>query len=140
MSEYTEQADEFCNKHNVTITFNPLGREVDAEYVKRFKGSGLRTKYMVEVSRFRSDKPIIRETFEYTNSINDTEKKKKPTNYDILACIQKYDPGTFEDFCCEFGYDTDSRKALEIYLAVQQEYTKVNRLFRDVIDELQEIN
>lgn len=27
---------------------------------------------------------------------------------------------TFEDFCADYGYDTDSRKALEIYLACQK--------------------
>lgn len=26
----------------------------------------------------------------------------------------------FDDFCCDFGYDTDSRKALETYLACQK--------------------
>lgn len=31
--------------------------------------------------------------------------------YDVLACLQKYDCGTFVEFAHEFGYDTDSREA-----------------------------
>ncbi len=30
-----------------------------------------------------------------------------PTAYDILACLTKYEVGTFDDFCSNFGYDTD---------------------------------
>ena len=29
---------------------------------------------------------------------------KVPTAYDVLAALTKSDPGTFEDFCAEFGY------------------------------------
>ena len=66
-------------------------------------------------------------------------KAKKPTAYDVLACLQKYDPETFEDFCDNFGYDIDSRSALKIYLAVQDEYNNVIRLFGDVMEDLEDI-
>ena len=47
----------------------------------------------------------------------------------------------FEQFCGDFGYDTDSRKALKTYLAVQQEAADFRRLCRDdvVIAEAEEI-
>lgn len=65
---------------------------------------------------------------------------KEPTAYDVLACLQKCDPGTFEDFCSEFGYDTDSRKAEKIYKAVVNEWQNVAMLFTDKeIEQLQEI-
>lgn len=67
-------------------------------------------------------------------------KTNKPTVYDILACLTKYDPGTFKDFCADYGYSDDSIKARDIYFAVQDEYSNVVRLFGDVMDELQEIN
>ena len=66
-------------------------------------------------------------------------KPKKPSAYDVLAAITKYDPGTFENFCGDFGYETDSRKALKTYLAVQEEFNAVNRLFHGCLDELSEI-
>lgn len=62
-----------------------------------------------------------------------------PTAYDILTCLTKYDVGTFENFCGDFGYDTDSRSAERIYKSVCEEWKAVDRLFSDVIDELQEI-
>lgn len=67
-------------------------------------------------------------------------KPTKPTNYDILACLIKYDPGTFENFCSEFGYDTDSRNAERTYKAVVNEWQNICALFTDAeIEELAEI-
>lgn len=63
-----------------------------------------------------------------------------PTAYDVLACLTKYDPGTFEDFCSEFGYDEDSRNAEKTYNAVKDEWQNVRALFTDSeIEQLQEI-
>ena len=63
-----------------------------------------------------------------------------PTPYDVLACITKNDPGTFEDFCSDFCYDTNSRKAEQVYFAVQKEWSKVRRfLTPEEIEQLQEI-
>jgi hypothetical protein len=40
-----------------------------------------------------------------------------PSAYDVLACISgdTYTPDTFADFCGEFGYETDSIKALQTF-------------------------
>lgn len=64
-----------------------------------------------------------------------------PTAYDILACVQKYDVGSFEDFCSGFGYDTDSRKAEKTYKAVCKEYAGISQLFSEseIMEKLQEI-
>ena len=74
----------------------------------------------------------------------DKYKGKKPvevTAYDVLSCIQKSDPGTFENFCLDFGYNTDSRKAEIVYHAVVKEWQNVQRFFKaDEIEELQDIN
>lgn len=65
---------------------------------------------------------------------------KPPTNYDILACLTKYDPGIFEDFCSEFGYDTDSIRAEKTYNAVKNEYMNVINLYSDTeIEQLAEV-
>lgn len=64
-----------------------------------------------------------------------------PTAYDVLASLQKYDCGSFEDFCSEFGYDTDSRTAEKTYKAVKDEYTQLCTLFTDSeIELMQDIN
>lgn len=68
------------------------------------------------------------------------KKGEAPTAYSILSCLTKYDPGTFEDFCSEFGYDTDSKKAEKTYNGVKEEYQNVAMLFTDEeIELLQEI-
>jgi len=64
-----------------------------------------------------------------------------PTNYDILACLTKYPVDIFEDFCREYGYDTDSRKAKKTFKAVKKEWDMVRALWSDTeIEMLQEIN
>lgn len=64
-----------------------------------------------------------------------------PTAYDVIACLTKYDPIDFENFCSEYGYDTDSRKAKKTYKAVDKEYTNVIKFFTpQEIEEMQEIH
>lgn len=65
---------------------------------------------------------------------------RTPNAYDVLAAITKHDPETFEDFCYDYGYDTDSRKAVDTYFAVQKEYRDCYNMFGDVMDDLSEIN
>lgn len=74
-----------------------------------------------------------------TTYLNPKKEVVSPSLYDVLACLTKYDPGTFENFCSDFGYDSDSISALKTYKAVCKEWQKVDLLFGDVIDELQEI-
>jgi hypothetical protein len=72
--------------------------------------------------------------------LND-KKKRVPVAYDVLACITKNDPGTFDNFCGDFGYDTDSRKAETVYQALQKEWRNVQRFFTaEELTELQEIS
>ena len=68
------------------------------------------------------------------------ENFSEPTEYDVLACLTKYDPETFENFCGEFGYDEDSRKAEKTYHAVKDEYNNVAMLWNEEeMEQLTEI-
>lgn len=66
------------------------------------------------------------------HDIEKTRKPKPPHAADVLlsvvmdsrACEQ-----SFADWCGEFGYDTDSRKALATYEACQQNADKLKRIF-----------
>ena len=63
-----------------------------------------------------------------------------PTYYDVLACLTKYDPNSFEDFCSDFGYDTDSISDKKTYKAVKNEWQDVSRVFSDSdIEAMREI-
>jgi len=66
---------------------------------------------------------------------------KEPALYSVLACLQKYDVGSFEDFCSDFGYDEDSRTAEKTYKAVLKEWEAMERLFNnEELELLQLIN
>lgn len=67
-------------------------------------------------------------------------KPTPPTTYDVLACLQKYDVGTLENFCDDFGYDIDSMQANKIYKAVCIEFKNIQIIWADTeIEQLQEI-
>jgi hypothetical protein len=64
-----------------------------------------------------------------------------PSAYSVLAGMTKNDAGIFEDFCSEYGYDTDSIKASKIYDRVLYEWNNLKMLFTDSeIEQMQEIN
>lgn len=68
-------------------------------------------------------------------------KLRTVSAYDLLACITKYDPSTFENFCADFGYDEDSRKAEATYQAVCKEWQKVQKFFSaEELELIQEIS
>src|SRR5690606_4584821 len=83
---------------------------------------------------------IIGDVDKYINgSVQGEIKKVKgipPSEYDILSCLQKHDVGTFEDFCSEFGYDTDSKTADKIYTEICKEFDNVCKLWTDEEIEL----
>jgi hypothetical protein len=128
-NEYDLQAENFAKKNNVK--FDIIGKP---KYKKHFTGDK-EQRYVFTCRLRRNGKQY---TFLFGQSI--AAGAKEPRLYDVLACLQKYDVGSFEDFCGEFGYNDDSRTAERIYKAVCKEYDGVNRLFSDCIEELQEIN
>jgi hypothetical protein len=72
--------------------------------------------------------------------VNSNYGNTPPSEYDVLAGLQKYEVGTFDDFCGNFGYDTDSRKAYKTYKAVMREWKNVEKLFTaEELEQLQEI-
>ena len=122
-----QEAQYFADVNNVKLKIN--GRK----YGKHF-AEDKESRYIFNCTLSRNRK---RYTFNFGQSI--AAGSVEPTMYDILTCLTKYNPETFEDFCSEYGYNTDSIKALKTYKAVQREFNGVNRLFSDVLDQLQEI-
>lgn len=55
---------------------------------------------------------------------------KEPSIYDILTCLRSdyIEPETsFENFCSDTGYETDSLRALKIFKAVRVQSEKVRK-------------
>ena len=131
--EYGQQAKEFALKNNVKLYV------LAEDYGYYFDGDD-RQRNIYKMKLTRDGKSY---TFTFGQSI--ANGGKLPTYYDIFACLTKYDPYSFEDFCAEYGYDMyddygrKNKQAYATYKAVQKEYNAVQRLFGDVIDELAEI-
>ena len=73
------------------------------------------------------------------NDFNDL--KKWPSPYSLLCSISSdsYDIGTFQDFCDNFWYEADSRKAFDLYIKLQEANEKIKRFFsRDELTFIQE--
>ena len=53
--------------------------------------------------------------------------------YSILSCVSLdyYIPNIFEEFCAEFGYDTDSRKAFDTWQACLIQSNKLRKVFSE---------
>jgi len=136
-SEYEIQADNFLINTGTTFKAEKIGNYYyfDGDKVKR-------DVYEITLKRNKKE-----HTFKFGQSIfnsgpqiKERGRIKAPTAYDVLVYLQKYDIGTLDNFCSDFGYDTDSKKATEIYFKVQEEYNNVCLLFHDVIDDLVEIS
>ena len=134
MSEYTEKAEEFLKSHGLEFRAVLIGNDCPM-----FCEDALANRDMDKVNTFPrkthihgkhyrctvSGKSRGHFTLDFWNSYADeahnatpiwkrkasARANKIPDAYSLFACMQKYDPGTFEDFCGDFGYDTDSRRA-----------------------------
>ena len=80
--------------------------------------------------------------FNFGQSLKDSDGgNTPPTPYDVLACLTKYEVYSFEDFCGDYGYDTDSRKAYKTYKKVLKDWKNVERLFSsEQMEILRDIN
>lgn len=65
----------------------------------------------------------------------------QPNEYTVLACLHDYTGDSFEDFCANYGYDADSRRAEAVYKAVCEQERNMRRLFtHEELEALAEIN
>lgn len=135
MNEYDKQAEDFLKKTGTT--FNVIAYKGRNPMHKDDKD--MMDKWLVEF--VRGD-----EEWDFPFYMGLGHNGAKPSAYDVLACIQKYEVDSFEEFCSEFGYDMYdnnymgyNKRSWEIYRAVCDEYEEVQRMFGDVLEELSEI-
>ena len=135
MNEYDKQAEDFLKKTGTT--FNVIAYKGRNPMHKDDKD--MMDKWLVEF--VRGDEEW---SFDFYMGLG--HNGAKPSAYDVLACIQKYEVDSFEEFCAEFGYDMYdnnymgyNKRSWELYRAVCDEYEEVQRMFGDVLEELSEI-
>lgn len=169
MDEYQKQAIEFLKEANATLNIRFVGLSTNKNWEEKErrnlyeitlttpKGSMIfdfwDSIYNTEIStmdieeyakkRFHCEYKYLTFDDSLICRVEFSENKKlaRPSEYDILSCLSKYDPGTFEDFCAEYGYCADSIRALNIYRDVQKEYSQLVRIFTpEQMEMLAEIN
>lgn len=167
-NEYTKQAEKFLQDAHATMKIAFQGRAINTmwkekqlrnlyavtittprgSYTFDFWDSLHNTEIMQMTNEQYARKHLCRrwEDMNYYEQVKaqkelaKMQKEARPDCYDVLACLTKYDPGTFEDFCAEYGYDEDSRTAERIYIAVQNEFANLKRIFdSEQLEAMQEI-
>jgi len=95
------------------------------------------------IRNFGDPKKVNRLTFDFWSSIADANKGIKTVKpYDVLASISNdaYTPDTFKDFCSEYGYDSDSIKANQLFRRCSAFAKKLRAFFTEPeLEQLQEI-
>jgi len=119
---------QFIDRHNLTLTATRTDRNPD---MSDFDGDH----WKVTLKR-----PGHRMTLVFSKGYG--HKGTPPTVAGVLDCLQSdartaEDCASFEDFCSDLGYDSDSRKAEKLYKAVQRQTDKLRRfLGADLFTEL----
>ncbi len=160
MNAYHKQAEDFLGKHIIKVTVKNGGLRIPAWETEKLE-------HHTAIFRFsRKGKAAaqctlhmsLADTYEYVSgranwglSRTDTIIPwKAPHPYDILSCLEKYEPQAFDDWVKEFCLDEVPKGVgfVEHYKNVQSTYRQVKRQWKQVsrffteseIQELQEIN
>jgi len=132
MQDYTEQAQKFLRINNVKLRIKKSLIQEPAKWSDGVSGY----KYGIEMSTSRG---VYR--FPFWDSIANRQENKKPTVYDVLACLDVYE-GSIDDFTTDYGYgDQPTSKTIETYNAVIDQSLQLKHILNPVaLRQLQEIN
>ena len=135
MNQYDQQAADFLAKHNIKFSFKLANTKTpdwknDSRPVNHF------------IATFRRGKK--RMSFDFFDSINNFNNGVITLQaYDALVCCSSeiHCPDTFKEFCSEFGYDEDSRKAEKTFKSLKKFSDKLRKFFdsEEIRDDLSEI-
>lgn len=156
-TSYDQQAEKFLSDNGITFRAT-LSDSKPAPWINDHNGSPFGTEaqksrhhYRVTLSKGKPCTPeytgnirsSARLTFDFWGSIKDAEEGiKTVTPYDVLACISgdAHCPETFEDFCSEYGHESDSIKALQTFRRCSAFAKRLQAFFTAAeIEQLQEI-
>ena len=134
MYDYEMQALEFLKKAETKMTISRIGE------VRGFPGGHddmWHYKYQVTFSRKGKQYRTV-----FYDSFENWRTNKRLSRYSVLACVEKYDPGTLDDFISEFGYSRDDmRQVKKTYEACKKQYDRLTDLFgEELMKDLREIS
>lgn len=157
MSEYTEQAEKFLQDTGTTliIEYQYTGpyfqgdndkRDVFRFTLKNAKGAYSST--FADSIRNSADRANCAKGYPIRNTGERAKRAKgykKPSAYDILACLEKYEPDTFDNWLLDTGYIgqpiSDYPKVLKMWMSCVAQYRGLQKIFTDAqMEQLREIN
>lgn len=134
---YEKQAHDFLKRFHIDAMIEKGQDQCRAPWLDDQSPCG--TKYLVTLKR-NYGKDCV--SFDFWGSIAGKKTGTPPSFYDVLSCIAMdcHCPETFDDFCFEYGYDTDSRKAYATWERCLAFSKELQAFFtQDAIEALQEI-
>lgn len=124
MTKYDDQAAKFLADFGLSLSLARKGERRPPWADETFSHG---KHYVVTIARH--DGPSL--SFDFWGSVADAQAGRHPSAYSVLACIggDVHCPETFEEFCGEYGYDSDSRKAERTFRACLAFAKKLNDFF-----------
>jgi len=150
MHDYNKQATDLLEKFGVKFEYTNMGSEVSRvdpkrknyRYIARFIRPGKQVEFDFHgsIADYEAAEIGVRTKGGFGYYLKKDKNKRVLHAYDVLACLTKDNPGMFSDFCSEYGYEEDSRKAFSTYEDVCEEWKKVSSFFSaSEIEELLEV-
>ena len=121
--EYVTQANKFLYDSGTTLSYVKLGIVHGFPFDSKDKLPHYKYRIVLQRGEKMYDFPFYDSAFNY-------EKNIMPTAYDILACLEKYEPP--EDvwsFASEFGYKIEDI----------QSFNRVSRIYSDVMEQYKQL-
>lgn len=126
-----QQLTDYLAEHHIKVAFNYLG-----EVLSPWGESEGRTpvdQWLVTITAHHPENDTTQRatTSDFFTGLGHRKMKHKPTKPHAASVLHSLTTdysmaqGTFNDFCSNCGYDTDSRKALDTYLKCQSEGSKL---------------
>ena len=135
MKEYINQARDFLRECNAKMKITWIGCEINNDWNDNIR----RNVYRATIKTPRGVMWV-----KFWDSAYNTERGVEPSAYDIIACLEKYDVGTIEDFVAEYGFEVnewaDVKRIQNTYNAVRRQYKSLCRCFTpEQIEAMREI-
>jgi hypothetical protein len=122
-------------RHTLSVTIKRNNKQISFKFGMSIYDTEILSKFQINAT----DNKTFGMSFKYdTEELNTKLKEiKSGMLYSILCCVKTdYScPSEFKDFCTDYGYDEDSRKAEKTFRECIIQANKLHRIFTD--DEIE---
>jgi hypothetical protein len=135
----------FAHKNFISVEYWNSYRDASVKHVANVGPAKIDEHKLIAILKQAGfSKRIVDSVWNYSffvsKEIREYLKENTITVSDVLGCVDFYVAETFEEFCQEFGYDSDSRRAEAIYQTIQSQVADFKRMFTpEELSELSEL-